>query len=433
MIAKITRPDFYDGDRVVTLSAKVKSGEVTKTKEIKFLIRHAARTNSQALTEDIAYIKKNIPSIVKINLPVMSELSLPCGSTVVWTSSSPNIVAIDGKVTRPDFGTPSEEITLTAKFTHGEENTTETLKVTVLALSEEDELNVLGKKLTWELIKKTNTDKARIISDLDLVTKITGVEDVNITWQSSDITYVDNTGKVTRPEYDTNDVQITLTATLHKNSNRATVTFNALKVLKKSPSSAQRCEEYVQNQENILKWVTANGTNGNRDIKSITEGFILPAENDDMLVTWAVVNSSGDAATTSYFKVDYVDDTNNASSVAEQARRYIATVSRPTSNNVQTYLKVTATVSDTTINKVVAPGGTATHIHPITILQAPGESFVSRSAVLVPDDGEIERKNQFASILKSETGRATWSLADHIKLKDSPDTDTTEKAKEESK
>lgn len=406
MLAKITRPDFYAGDRVITLSAIVKSGDVKKKKDFKFLIRHADRTDSQSLTEDVAYIKKSIPSIVKEDLNVMSELTLPCGSTAKWTSSQANIIAEDGNVHRPDFGLPSEEITLTATLTKGEEKSTQEFKVTVIALSEEDELNVLGKKLTWDLIKKDNIDKARVISDLNLVTKLEKVDDVTISWQSSDIAYVDNTGKVTRPEYNANDVQITLTATLHKNGNRATVVFNGLKVLKKSPSSAQRCEEYVQSKDNLLKWVTANGTNGNIDTKNIVEGFILPAENDDMLVTWSVVNSVGEPATTSYFKVEYVDAAPpEGHAVAEQARRYVATVTRPESNNVQTYLKVTATVSDTEIEGTKIPGGNANFIHPITILQS--------SATVVKSPVATEKKEAYNDMLKGEYGRATWSLAGH--------------------
>lgn len=425
MLAKITRPDFYSGDRVVTLSATVKSGDTEKKRDFKFLIKRADRTNAQALAEDTAYIKKNIPSIVKENLDVMSELTLPCGTVVEWTSSSDNIIAVNGTVHRPDFGSPSEEITLTAKLSNGTEKATETLTVTVLALSEEDELNVLGKKLTWDLIKKENTDKARIVSDLNLVTKLEGVEDVTVSWQSNDITYVDNTGKVTRPEYDSNDVQITLTATLHKNDNKSTVTFNGLKVLKKSPSAAQRCVEYVQDEDNLLKWITANGTNGNKGTKNIVEGFILPAENDDMLVTWAVVNSSGDPATTNYFKIDYVDDSNKGDIIAEQARRYIATVTRPTTNNVQTYIKVTATISSTSVDGTQVPGGTASHVYPITILQQAEESF-ARLMAISPDDDFIERKNQFTSMLKSEYGRATWSLSQHTKIKEELSTKTKE-------
>lgn len=420
MIANIKRPDFYDGDKVVTLYAEVKSGEITKTKDFKFLIRKADRTDEQSLAEDVKYIKDSIPTIVKSDIEVMSMSSMPCGSTVTWTSSVENYLSNTGDVTRPDFGLPSEEAEITAIVKKGEETETIKITVTILSMTEEDELNVIAKKITWDLIKKENIDKTRITTDLDLVTTLDSIENVTISWQSSDTAYVSNVGKVTRPEYTDSDAQITLTATLSKNNNNKQITLTGLKVIKKSPSAQQRCEEYVNNEANLIKWVTANGTNGNQNLTNIIEGFILPAENDDMLLTWSVVNSTGEVTTNSYFKIEYVDgdgESQGKEATAEQSRRYVATVTRPSGNNVQTYLKVVSTISETEIDGVSVPGGTASKINPIIIIQ--NENSLSFKMAAYEYNIELEsKKYEFENMLKSETGRATWSIQHHKDLQE---------------
>lgn len=364
MKAKIIRPDFYEGDKVISMSATVKSGEVTKTKDFKFLVRKADRTEQQSLAEDIEYIKKNIPSIITENVIVMGKTVMPCGSNVVWKSSATAFLADSGTVIRPDFGMPSEEVTITATVTKGEINEEIIINTTVLSMTEEDELNIVSNKITWDLIKGDNIDKARVTANLVFPPT---VDEIKITWKASDPRFVDSAGTVTRPEYTETDAQITVYAVLTKGEKSLEKSITGIKILKKSPSSQQRCDDYVNDKANLVKWVTADGTNGNTDIQSIVEGFILPAEKEDLLLTWTVVNSAGENTTTSYFNIEYIDD---SEAQAEAARRYLATVNRPDSTNVQTYIKVVASISETNVDDVLVPGGSANKVYPVTILKA---------------------------------------------------------------
>lgn len=402
MKAKIIRPDYYSGDKIVKLKATVTSGDVTKVKFFDFLVRKALRTEDQALAEDERYIKANIPAKIKEDVLVMQKNVLPAGCTVVWSTANSDYLTSGGNVTRPDFGLIDEEVTITATLTNGEQTKEVVIKVHVLALTDEDELSAATKRLTWDLIKNKNTDKARITTDLNLVTEI---DEVEVAWESSNPNYVAIDGKVTRPEYTESDVTATLTARLTKGAKKSVVSFTGLKVLKKSASAQQRVEEYVRTPEKWEHWVTANGTNENTGIDYIKESFILPAEQEDMMLTWALVNSSGEPTTNSYFSIEYQDDSTeeitelSGISTFSANRRYVATVTRPTNNKVAVNLKCTAEISETEIEDVQVPGGSASHIHQLIII---GE-----------DQDVLTTVDEF----EGNEGRATWSANLHKELK----------------
>lgn len=407
MKTQINRPDFYKGDEVVTLSASVTSGTVTKSKDFQFLVRRAPRTDEQALVEDVKYIKANIPLLLKENVTIMRNSIMPFGSTVVWSVSPGTNLTNTGIVTRPDFGSPNETVEITATLKNGV-SASEIVKisVTILSLTQEDELDTIAKSITWDLIKGTNVDKYRVIDKLVLPTTLS---EVAITWTSSDTRFIGIDGAVTRPEYTEVDAQITLTATLTKNDKTKQVIINGIKVLKKSPSSTQRCEQYVRNEETLLSWITANNTNENKSESTIVESFVLPAENDDMLLTWSVVSSTGEPTTNNYFKVVYVDDSSGGVA-AELARRYTATVTRNELNNTTAYLKVVANISETGAAETLVPGGTATNIWQLVILKS-GAATLS----LVYDfEEDVKEKIEYKQMLAStNVGRATWSIVKH--------------------
>lgn len=408
MKVQINRPDFYKGDKVVTLSASVTSGEVTKSKKFNFLVRKAPRTEAQAMAEDVAYIKANIPLLIKDNIVVMRSAVMPFGSTVAWSVSPGTNLTNTGIVTRPDFGSPDEAVTITAAVKNGASNESVVISATVLSLTQQDELDVVAKGITWDSIKGTNIDKYRVVDNLVLPTTLS---EVAIAWVSSDTRFIGVTGTVTRPEYTESDAQVTLTATLTKGDKTKQVIINGIKVLKKSPSSTQRCEQYVRDEQEFVHWVTANETNANTSLTDITESFVLPAENDDMLLTWSVVSSTGEPTVNNYFRVDYVDDDLDPELVrAEQARRYTATVTRNSLNNTTAYLKVVANISETGEGVTLVPGGTASNIWQLVILK-------SGAAVLmeVPLDPkqEIEKIEYEKMLASTNIGRATWSIVKH--------------------
>lgn len=397
MKGRIIRPDFYSGDKIVQLTATVKSGSVTKKRVFDFLVRKAPRTPDQALQEDENYLKKNIPSKIKDDVVIMKSHTLPAGCSVKWDIGESKNITVDGKVTRPDFGLTNVEVSLKAKLTKGETTREITLPVTILSLTEEDEISAAAKLVNWDLIKNKNIDKARVTSDLTLPATLGGI---TVTWASSNPNYISAKGVVTRPEYVDSDVQVSLTAYLNKGAKKSSVTITGVKVLRKSASAKQRCEEYVTDTNKWMHWLTANGTNTNKDLNSIKESFILPAENEDIMLTWSVVNSSGEPAEVSYFKIQYQDNPSAVSSGPLgliSNKRYVATIVRPADNTVQVYMKVKAQISATEVDSVQVPGGDSEKIHTLVIL---GEK-VKEAPASVPT-------------LKSPSeGVATWSAPAH--------------------
>ena len=397
MKGRIIRPDFYSGDKIVQLTATVKSGTVTKKKVFDFLVRKAPRTAEQSLQEDESYLKKNIPKNVKDNIVIMKSHTLPAGCSVKWSIGESKNITVDGKVTRPDFGLPNVEATLKATLTKNETTRDVNIPITILSLTEEDEISAAARLVNWDLIKNKNIDKARVTSDLILPSTLGGI---NVEWASSNPNYINAQGGVTRPEYVDADVQVSLTAYLSKGAKKSSVTVTGIKVLRKSASAKQRCEEYVSDINKWMHWVTANGTNTNKDLSSIKESFILPAENEDIMLTWSVVNSSGEPAEVSYFKIQYQD---NPSTVASgpigliSNKRYVATVTRPVDNTVQVYMKVKAQISSTEVEGVQVPGGDSEKIHTLVIL---GEK-VTEAPASVP------------TLKDPSEGAATWSAPAH--------------------
>ncbi len=77
---------------------------------------------------------------------VTQDITLPTegvnGSAIAWASSDENVIATDGKVTRPEAGADNAVVTLTATASYGEATATRTFEATVLA--QEEEITIVG-------------------------------------------------------------------------------------------------------------------------------------------------------------------------------------------------------------------------------------------------------------------------------------------------
>lgn len=387
----INRPDYYDGDQIVYLTASVTSNGVTQKKQFKFFIKKADMTDEQSVAEDKKWLQENMPLIIDKDIDVMKINPLPYGSTVSWSSTNEDYITIDGTVTRPDFGFPNENASLTAALQKGTASDSIEFDVTISAMTSEDELTLVARKITWDLIKLENEHKSRIMTPLNLLKSLDGV---TISWSSTEPTVITTEGQVKRPSYDKNDVPVTLTATLTKEGKSMSVVIDGLKVIKESPTANQRCELFVNNAEGILNYITAKGTNSNTAFQEIRESFVLPAEEEGMAFVWSLTNSAGSAAgSNSYISIAYQDGVSGVSD-----KRYTVTVNRPTGSDVSTYLKVTATISEIEIpDGENIPGGNAEKIYAIKVLDSQETSSLSINSYAF-SDGE---------------GQATWSRNIH--------------------
>ena len=77
--------------------------------------------------------------------------------------------------------------------------------------------------LTWDIIKNTNTSQDSVTDSLNLITD--GASGVGICWTSSEPDIITETGDVMRPDYESGDKTVVLTATITKGDKSDTLRF----------------------------------------------------------------------------------------------------------------------------------------------------------------------------------------------------------------
>lgn len=191
--------------------------------EIKDLIHYS--------DEEFVTRAKEVLDLGDINA-VTDDLNLPTkmanGVNISWKSSDEDIVGIDGKVVRPENGEGNATVTLTATIRKGLASEEKVFTLTVLEKLSDAEA-VAAAKEALDL-----GDTSAVTSDLTLPTK--GIEDVTISWESSNTDVVDIDGTVTRPENGAGDATVELTATISKGSANDTKKFT-INVLQLPPVS----------------------------------------------------------------------------------------------------------------------------------------------------------------------------------------------------
>lgn len=125
-------------DVVVALTATAVKGSETATK--KFLVVIKADIDADAYAVNTALSKASVifEAIRDITIPD----STVDGVSFSWTSSNPEVLTTDGKVTRPALGQPDKEVTFTLTATKG--NATETKEFKVMVYSYKDTSTTKG-------------------------------------------------------------------------------------------------------------------------------------------------------------------------------------------------------------------------------------------------------------------------------------------------
>ncbi|MFA9466244.1 MAG: beta-L-arabinofuranosidase domain-containing protein [Velocimicrobium sp.] len=129
-IGKVVRPAAGLPDELVTLTATVEYGGITKEKD--FSVKVLANYTDAAITEH------DLNQIIFANLDaVSSNLVFPTqgewGSTITWESSNVNVISETGVVTCPGTLEDNAEVTITANVKYGQSTIKKEFKVTVLA------------------------------------------------------------------------------------------------------------------------------------------------------------------------------------------------------------------------------------------------------------------------------------------------------------
>ncbi|WP_336920888.1 immunoglobulin-like domain-containing protein [Aquipuribacter sp. SD81] len=133
---RITRPAVGEPDATATLTATLRKGvDEVVTREIEVVVK-AEFDDAQAVARDTYDLDLYATDDVRGNIELPAEGDF--GSTITWTSTS-DLVSPTGVVTRPAFGRPDVEATLTASIRRGDAVETKSFDVTIRSLPREEE------------------------------------------------------------------------------------------------------------------------------------------------------------------------------------------------------------------------------------------------------------------------------------------------------
>ena len=352
---RVIRPEFEDGDSLLSLTATLTKGTETMTKVFNASVKRKGLTSSQVIAEDLNWLnianKDNI--IDNLILPTIA----PKGSKITWTTSDDKLITSLGIVSRPDNGTETSKckVKLTAKLTNDDLTEEKVFDCTVNPFTEEDEVRLDAEEITWEMIKGNNISITDVTFDLKLPLK--GSRGSDITWITSNETVISKSGVVTRPSYSTGDITLGLTATVKKNGSIKNIQILGLKVTKLDISNKESVKRAIQgiNIEDIVM--------PNKGSLNIIEGFKLPKvsqlqECGFVTIKWDVIKMVGDKS-----EVDLNNPNVKISEAGPQA--YNCVITRPSSSNGNANVGLKATISSN-----MAMGDTVTEyvVYNITVL-----------------------------------------------------------------
>ncbi len=215
-----------DGTYTATmhLTTPVETGDATATAAVMMGLSDYVNDNCSLATMGYSISDEDVlnADFSAISLPTTTttDLTLPTsgtyGTAFTWESSAPACIATDGKVTRQ---TKEMNVILTATAQFGAASGSKTFTVTVPAAQSADSDAVDAAIHALYIPPET-------ISDLSLPTA--GEKDTTIAWATSSNAVISNTGIVARPASGSDDVTVTLIATISKGDVTKTKEFSVL-------------------------------------------------------------------------------------------------------------------------------------------------------------------------------------------------------------
>lgn len=233
-VATVIRPEFEADDATVVLTATIKKGEATATKDFTVVVTK--------LPEDpnIAKVNADLEALTIVET-VTNELTLPAAGTVnesaiVWTvKSGTAIVITEGVVTitRPAFGEENATVVLTATLTLGKVVKTKDFTVTVSASTDNPDEDLVIEDLAAIVLPATVTT--------ELTLPAAGSNESVITWtvkEGTAIVITEGAAVITQPEPYAENATVVLTATVTKGLITKTKDFTVVVEAKVDPNIA---------------------------------------------------------------------------------------------------------------------------------------------------------------------------------------------------
>ncbi|REE78569.1 S-layer family protein [Paenibacillus taihuensis] len=213
---RVYKPLFDEGDAVVVLKATVTRGSSTAVRTFSLTVKpdpyYADRT---ALIQAVKSLTmKQLLGENKSEMDVTHDINLPStvgDASVTWESYTPEVIAADGKVTRP---AQNQYVNVQGLFNIGKFYKYASFGFYVRSEDTDDNASVQAAQasIVWNLIKKNNVEPNAVTTDLYLPTK--GSNDTTIAWISSNPAIIGTDGGVHRAG---TDQTVTLTSTTTKN------------------------------------------------------------------------------------------------------------------------------------------------------------------------------------------------------------------------
>jgi len=206
------------------------------------------------------------------------------GTTISWTSSDPDTVAVTGTVTRPAFDAGSRTVTLTATLVTGTASATKTFPLVIIPVEPTDAEAVTSAVAALAIGYATDDSAAGIRQNLTL--PATGLWGTTVSWSRTAGTAIDPTnGTVTRSAYLAGNTSVSLRATVTKNAASGTKDFNDLVVIRLPGTDA----ECVAEDKNFLAIGYAAGDNA----ASVTQAVTLATTgSNETTISWSSNNSA---------------------------------------------------------------------------------------------------------------------------------------------
>ncbi len=139
---------FAMGNAPVTLTAIISSGTVSKQKTFELEVVAQSPTSEDIvfmgkswLTYEIILNSNSNDNVkTRLSLPKTQNIYLPDGNykvcDIAWESSNPNVIAVDGSVSRPTISEGNQTVTLKATISYGGATDTKTFSFVVTAVEE---------------------------------------------------------------------------------------------------------------------------------------------------------------------------------------------------------------------------------------------------------------------------------------------------------
>jgi hypothetical protein len=254
----ISRPSYQSSAAQAIITATISFNSESITKD--FIITVSPLTDSEQIELDKTSLSLGDTSAINSNISLPATIGF---SSINWVSSDNKYMKNNGKlVKQPLLPDSNKTITLTATLTLNSETTNKDFVVVIEAREKTD-----TEKLSEAFSALTLGDVSNITDNINLLSK---QGDVTVSWSSSDLSHLTNSGVVSRPIYKEENAIVTLTATLTIGSETTTKDF-VINII-----SLNASEQILVDKNNL--------TLG--DTSKVTSSIILPTTIGLSKVSW---------------------------------------------------------------------------------------------------------------------------------------------------